>query len=78
MGLISRSLPAATYEADVEAVLAGLSRLSPTALALTKWLHYKLDSLSFEDGVAAGVVTNVEARATEDFRDAVRRLIEGS
>ena len=78
VGLISRSLPAATYEADVEAVLAGLSRLSPTALALTKWLHYKLDSLSFEDGVAAGVVTNVEARATEDFRDAVRRLIEGS
>jgi len=62
----------------VDAVLAGLSRLSPTALALTKWLHYKLDSLSFEDGVAAGVVTNVEARATEDFRDAVRRLIEGS
>jgi methylglutaconyl-CoA hydratase len=78
VGLISRSLPAATYEADVDAVLAGLSRLSPTALALTKWLHYKLDSLSFEDGVAAGVVTNVEARATEDFRDAVRRLIEGS
>jgi len=78
VGLISRSLPAATFEADVDAVLAGLSRLSPTALALTKWLHYKLDSLSFEDGVAAGVVTNVEARATEDFRDAVRRLIEGS
>jgi hypothetical protein len=30
--------------------------------------------LSFEDGIAAGVVTNVEARATEDFRDAIRRL----
>lgn len=74
MGLVSRVLPAVSYEADVEAVLAGLVRLSPTSLALTKWLHYKLDALSFEDGIAAGVVTNVEARATEDFRDAIRRL----
>lgn len=74
IGLVSRVLPAASYEADVEAVLTGLVRLSPTSLALTKWLHYKLDALSFEDGIAAGVVTNVEARATEDFRDAIRRL----
>jgi methylglutaconyl-CoA hydratase len=74
MGLVSRVLPAVSYEADVEAVMAGLVRLSPTSLALTKWLHYKLDALSFEDGIAAGVVTNVEARATEDFRDAIRRL----
>lgn len=75
-GLVSRVLPAASFEGDVEAVLAGLGRLSPTSLALTKWLLYKLDALSFEDGIAAGVVTNVEARATEDFRDAIRRLTE--
>jgi enoyl-CoA hydratase/carnithine racemase len=46
------------------------------ALALTKWLFYKLDSLSFDDGIAAGVVTNVEARSTDDFRQAVRRFTE--
>ena len=74
VGLVSRVMPAASYDADVDSVLEGLARLSPTSLALTKWLHYKLDSLSFEDGIAAGVVTNVEARATEDFRDAIRRL----
>jgi methylglutaconyl-CoA hydratase len=74
-GLVSRVLPAASFDADVEAVLLGLSRSSATALALTKWLLYKLDTLSFEDGVAAGIVTNVEARATEDFRAAVRRQL---
>jgi methylglutaconyl-CoA hydratase len=74
VGLVSRVIPAAAFDADVDAVLAGLALLSPTSLALTKWLHYKLDALSFEDGIAAGVVTNVEARATEDFRDAIRRL----
>jgi methylglutaconyl-CoA hydratase len=73
IGLVSRVLPAASFDADVDAVLAGLTRSSPTSLALTKWLLYKLDSLSFEDGIAAGIVTNVEARSTEDFRAALRR-----
>ena len=77
IGLVSRVLPAASFDADVDAVLSGLSRSSATALALTKWLLYKLDTLSFEDGIAAGIVTNVEARSTEDFRAAVRRRLNG-
>ena len=77
IGLVSRVLPAASFDADVEAVLAGLTGSSATSLALTKWLLYKLDSLSFEDGVAAGIVTDVEARSTEDFRASLRRRSEG-
>ena len=77
IGLVSRVLPAASFDADVDAVLAGLSGSSATSLALTKWLLYKLDALSFEDGVAAGIVTDVEARATEDFRGALRRRMGG-
>jgi methylglutaconyl-CoA hydratase len=77
IGLVSRVLPAASFDADVEAMLSGLSGSSATSLALTKWLLYKLDSLSFEDGVAAGIVTDVEARATEDFRAALRRRADG-
>jgi methylglutaconyl-CoA hydratase len=75
IGLVSRVLPAASFDADVDAMLAGLSGSSATSLALTKWLLYKLDSLSFEDGVAAGIVTDVEARATDDFRAALRRRL---
>jgi methylglutaconyl-CoA hydratase len=78
IGLVSRVLPAASFEADVEAMLAGVSRSSPTSLALTKWLLYKIDTLSFDDGTAAGIVTDVEARATEDFRAALRRHVNGS
>jgi methylglutaconyl-CoA hydratase len=76
IGLVSRVLPAASFDADVEAVIAGLARSSATSLALTKWLLYKLDALSFEDGIAAGIVTNVEARATEDFRAALRKHLD--
>jgi methylglutaconyl-CoA hydratase len=77
IGLVSRVLPAASFDADVEAMLSGLSGSSATSLALTKWLLYKLDSLSFEDGIAAGIVTDVEARSTEDFRAALRRRLGG-
>ncbi len=76
IGLVSRVLPAASYEQDVSAVLAGIAGSPSTSLALTKWLLYKLDALSFEDGVAAGVVTDVESRATPEFQDGVRRLAE--
>lgn len=72
IGLVSRVLAAASYEDEVDAVLAGLVRLSPTSLALSKWLLYKLDELSVENGVAAGVVTDVEARGTEDFKAVLR------
>jgi methylglutaconyl-CoA hydratase len=76
IGLVSRVLPAPSYDEDVTAALAGISRSPSTSLALTKWLLYKLDALSFEDGVAAGVVTEVESRATPEFQAGVRRLAE--
>jgi methylglutaconyl-CoA hydratase len=76
IGLVSRVVPAATYDDEIDATLQQISRAPTTALALTKWLFYKLDSLSFDDGIAAGVVTNVEARSTEDFKKGVRRFTE--
>ncbi|MES2180439.1 MAG: enoyl-CoA hydratase/isomerase family protein [Gemmatimonadota bacterium] len=74
IGLVSRVVPAATFDDDINATLEQISQAPATSLALTKWLFYKMDSLSFEDGVAAGVVTNVESRATEDFRAGLRRF----
>lgn len=74
IGLVSRVVPAASFDDDINATLEQVSRAPATSLALTKWLFYKLDSLTFEDGIAAGVVTNVEARATEDYKAGVLRL----
>jgi methylglutaconyl-CoA hydratase len=74
IGLVSRVVPAARFDEDVDATLEQISRSPATGLALTKWLFYKLDSLSFEDGIAAGVVTDVESRATEDFKAGLRRF----
>jgi methylglutaconyl-CoA hydratase len=76
IGLVSRVVPAVNFDADVDTTLEQISRAPTTALALTKWLFHKLDSLSFEDGIAAGVVTNVEARSTDDFKAGVRRFTQ--
>ena len=74
IGLVSRVVPAANFDDDINATLEQISQAPTTSLALTKWLFYKMDSLSFEDGIAAGVVTNVESRATDDFRAGLRRF----
>jgi methylglutaconyl-CoA hydratase len=75
VGLVSRILPARTFDSDVDRIVEDIAQSPKTAMALTKWLFYKLDELGFNDGIAAGVVTNVEARATEDFRNGVRAFV---
>lgn len=75
IGLVSRILPGRTFDADVERIVEEMARSPKTAMALTKWLFNKLDELSFADGIAAGIVTNVEARLTEDFREGVRGFL---
>ena len=48
---------------------------SASALALTKQLFYRLDGLSFDDGIAAGAQVNALARATPDFQQAISRFL---
>ncbi|MBK5188883.1 MAG: enoyl-CoA hydratase/isomerase family protein [Gemmatimonadaceae bacterium] len=41
---------------------------------MTKRLFYALDGMDFENGIALAARVNVEARATNDFREGVRRF----
>ncbi len=75
IGLVSRCIPTAIFPAEVARSLEALVKASPTALGLTKRLLYRMDDLDFEQGIAAGVATNVESRATDDFRAGVRRFV---
>lgn len=74
MGLVSRVIPAASFDADVAAIVAELATSPQTAAAITKRLFYALDGLDFREGIALGAKTNVEARSTEDFRQGVKRF----
>jgi len=74
LGLVSRVVPASDFDAAIEKLVAELAATPAEALRMTKRLFYELDGLSFEDGVARGARANVEARATADFREGVRRF----
>jgi methylglutaconyl-CoA hydratase len=77
LGLISRVLAAATFDADVDKFAASLAATPPNALRLTKKLFYSLDTRGFEAGISLGAQTNVESRGTSDFREGVVKFARG-
>lgn len=74
IGLVSRVFSSAEFDTAAAGVLERLAAASPSALAATKTLFYKLDNIGFLDGISAGIVANADARATADFRDGVTRF----
>ncbi|HQR31834.1 MAG TPA: enoyl-CoA hydratase-related protein [Blastocatellia bacterium] len=75
MGFINRIADDADFETEVEKFATEVASLSPSALMLTKYLLYQIDSMSFEQAVRAGVDVNVIARLTPDCQAAVRKFL---
>ncbi len=78
IGLVSRVLPAAAFDSEVERYVLGLASSPMSSMGLTKRLFYRLDLLSFRDGIAEGIEANVEARETEAFRTGILSHTRGS
>jgi len=74
IGLVSRVFAASEFTGLSQALVEQLAKQPRSAMAATKSLFYKLDSLGFLDGISAGIVANADARATDDFRDGVKRF----
>ena len=76
IGLASRVLPAAAFTSEVERYVLGVAASPTASLGATKRLFYRLDLLSFRDGIAEGVQANVDARQTDDFRTGINRFFK--
>jgi methylglutaconyl-CoA hydratase len=76
VGLVSRVVPDAQFEAVVQGTLTQLAGASPSALALTKRLLYQLDGQSFSEGIALGARINALARMHPDFRSAIEAFLK--
>jgi methylglutaconyl-CoA hydratase len=74
IGLVSRVFAAREFDPLSQALLSQLAETPPSAMAATKTLFYKLDTLAFLDGISAGIVANADARATPAFREGVKRF----
>lgn len=75
IGFINRVFDDADFETEIEKFAAEICSLSPSALMLTKYLLYQIDSMSFEQAVRAGVDVNVIARLTPDCQNAIRQFL---
>lgn len=78
LGLVSRVVAAADFDVTIETLVSDLAATPVQALRMTKRLFYGLDGTSLEDGIAMAARVNVEARATDDFREGIRRFAPGS
>ena len=74
MGLVSRVFAAREFDQLSQSVLERLADAPESAMAATKTLFYKLDTLGFLDGISAGIVANADARSTSAFREGVKRF----
>lgn len=74
IGLVSRVFAAMEFDGLSKALLDQLAKQPRSAMAATKSLFYKLDNVGFLDGISAGIVANADARATNDFREGVKRF----
>ena len=71
IGLVNRVFADATFDEDVAAYAAGFTRVSSSAVMLTKRLLYQIDGMTFDQSIAAGADTNAVARMTEDCRSGI-------
>jgi methylglutaconyl-CoA hydratase len=75
MGLINRVLPSSNFESGVAQFVSELAQRSVSAVQLIKKLVYDIDGMSFEDAINRGAEVNVEARATPDCQEGVRKFL---
>jgi methylglutaconyl-CoA hydratase len=75
IGLANRVVDDEAFDDEVNAFVDQYGKLSSSAVALTKTLLYQMDAMSFEDGLACGVDTNVTARMSRDCRQGIERFL---
>ena len=76
LGLVNRVFPEESFESDVAGYLNEFSKMSRSAVALTKKLFYEIDGLAFREALETGADVNVIARMTADCQKGIARFLK--
>ncbi len=76
IGLVNRAVPAASLDAEVQALLAGLSAGGPEALGATKHLLLAFSPRSLEDDCARALDAHRAARDSAEAREGAAAFLE--
>lgn len=76
LGLVNRIVGDDELENAVMEFASVYTKVSGSAVAMTKKLLYEIDGMEFSKAVEKGVVTNAEARMTEDCQKGIAKFLE--
>lgn len=76
MGLVTRVVPEPELLREARSLGHRLLRNSPAAMEATKRLLTRFSDRNLADDLEAAIRANVQARATEDFREGVRAFLD--
>ena len=76
LGLVNRIYPEEGFDDAVIEYASLYSKLSSSAVQLTKRLLYRMDNVGFDDSIAIGSEVNAEARMTDDCQKGIARFLE--
>jgi methylglutaconyl-CoA hydratase len=75
-GLVNHVFDDEVFEGEVERFALQFSRVSRSAVSLSKQLLYQIDGMSFENALDSGADMNVIARMTADCRKGVAAFLK--
>lgn len=76
LGLVNRLLPEEDFENTVLEYASVYSKISRSAVQLSKSLLYRMDGMQFSDALEAGAEVNAEARMTEDCQKGIAKFLD--
>jgi methylglutaconyl-CoA hydratase len=76
IGLVNHVFDDDVFAAEVETYVSEFSKVSRSAVALTKRLLYHMDGMSFDAALQAGADVNAIARMTEDCQQGIARFLK--
>jgi methylglutaconyl-CoA hydratase len=76
VGLVNLVVDDDVFEDGVAEYVAGLAKASASAIALSKYLLYQIDGMSFDAAISAGADLNAVARQTDDCKRGIARFLK--
>lgn len=76
LGLVNQLFPEENFETTTNEYASAYTKVSASAVAMTKRLIYDIDALGFSDSIEKGVQVNAKARMTDDCKKGIARFLE--
>lgn len=76
LGLITRAVPAAALQTEVDAVIEALLAASPEAITRTKQMIWKTEDADYRSAISTGVDVISVAAATASAREGISAFVE--